>query len=188
MSSLKELRENKSISQRDLASRAGISYKTLQLIEAGAVDPKVSTLKGIARALGYPVGALEGRIQSLWSSDQDSIAIISEHILEEGAVSWKTWIFNFVDAYRACPDCRLIALPPHQDLASSLKALLASTVEALCAESKADVPDWCPSIPPLRDPWFPSEVENLKSMALVESSVYFRKRNIFVLSNFLARA
>jgi hypothetical protein len=33
-----------------------------------------------------------------------------------------------------------------------------------------------------------SGVENLKAMALVESPAWFRRRNVFVLGNFLNRA
>jgi hypothetical protein len=37
-------------------------------------------------------------------------------------------------------------------------------------------------------PWFVAGVENLKASALVESPVQFRRNNVFVLGNFLARA
>jgi hypothetical protein len=40
----------------------------------------------------------------------------------------------------------------------------------------------------LDSPWFVAGIENLKASALVESPVRFRKRNIFVLANFLERA
>ena len=67
-------------------------------------------------------------------------------------------------------------------------ALLASTVEMLCAERRMPVPWWCGGAGILPAPWFVSGVENLKALALVESPAHFRKRNIFVLANFLARA
>ena len=46
----------------------------------------------------------------------------------------------------------------------------------------------CAGVGALATPWFVAGVENLKALALVESPTHFRKRNIFVLGNFLSRA
>jgi hypothetical protein len=42
-------------------------------------------------------------------------------------------------------------------------------------------------VPGLEEPWFVTGIENLKAMAIVESPVFFRRRLIFVLENFLSR-
>jgi hypothetical protein len=66
--------------------------------------------------------------------------------------------------------------------------LSASIVDALCHEQGVEAPDWPSAVGVLPDPWFVSGTENLKASALLESPVRFRRRNIFVLSNFLSRA
>ena len=40
------------LTQRELAQSADLSRATVHLIEAGACDPRVSTIAGLARALG----------------------------------------------------------------------------------------------------------------------------------------
>ena len=187
MKHLREQRERSGASQRSLAARAGLSYKTLQLIEAGRHDPKLSTIEQIATALGYPRRSVEQALASIFELPPDSTAMISLHIREDGDDSWKTWLFEFTDAFRAHHDPRLIAAPPIAGISERITALIASTVEALCDELLLPIPRWCNAIPALPDPWFVSGMETLKASALVESPVHFRKRNIFVLENFLSR-
>lgn len=188
MNSLKRAREAKGISQRRLATLARISYKSLQLMESGKHDPKISTLRNVVKALGYPPDLLGHRIDSLFSLPEDSIAIISARMASEGEGSWKLWLFNFVDAFRASRKKQpYIEEPPAKETPVRIKALLASTVETLCAERGMVPPSWCIAVPSLEEPWFVADVEGLKSLSLVESPVHFRKRNIFVLGNFLER-
>ncbi len=54
-SQLRSWRERRGWSLRDLGERSGVSYVTIQKIEAGAVNPTVATLKKIARALRVPI-------------------------------------------------------------------------------------------------------------------------------------
>ncbi len=49
---LKNARTAAQLSQSDLAARAGLSRMTVQKIEAGAIDPRLSTLLVLMRALG----------------------------------------------------------------------------------------------------------------------------------------
>ncbi len=58
MESLKNIRTHKSIklSLRKLGEQAGVSYVTLARIEAGIYDPRLSTLRKVAKALGKELG------------------------------------------------------------------------------------------------------------------------------------
>ncbi|WP_084461442.1 helix-turn-helix domain-containing protein [Curvibacter gracilis] len=64
-------RSKRKLSQAVLAKRAGISVSYLSLLERGRRDPPVSTIQGIAAALGMPVeilfflGAEEGDLGQL---------------------------------------------------------------------------------------------------------------------------
>ncbi|MDZ4224975.1 MAG: hypothetical protein U1D33_03620, partial [bacterium] len=98
-----------------------------------------------------------------------------------------THLFNFVDAFRRDSNRRLIDVAPHMDLSAELKALMAGVLETLCDEKGLTPPDWCLGVEILSTPWFIAGMENLKVSAIVESPVHFRKRNIFVLNDFLKR-
>lgn len=187
MKSLANRRSKMGVSQRNMADLSGLSFRTIQLIESGGHDPKISTLSNIADALGYPPSAIDNCIENIFTQPVDSISIISERILTEGEESWKIWLFNFVDAFRNKKDRAYIYSPPVCGLSSNLNALVAGTVETLCDELGIKTPLWCDAVPPLTIPWFVSGFESLKALAIVESPIHFRKRNIFVLDNFLFR-
>ncbi len=49
---LKELRERKSLSQRDLEERSGVSHVTINRIERGVRKPWPKTVRKLSEALG----------------------------------------------------------------------------------------------------------------------------------------
>jgi transcriptional regulator with XRE-family HTH domain len=55
---IKQRREQLQLTLRDLASRSGVSASTISDIERGAKSPTISTLDGLAQALGLPMSAL----------------------------------------------------------------------------------------------------------------------------------
>jgi len=186
---LKKSRAWSKISQRRLAQKSGSSFRTIQLIESGKHDPQLSTLQKLARALGYPKHLVERHLAAIWHQPPESIQMIAEFISETSESSWSLHLMNFVDRFRAATIKRhYISEIPIAKIPARILALLASTVESLCDESKIEAPSWTEGIPTLQNPWFVAEVENLKALSLVESPIHFRKRNIFVLGNFLERA
>ena len=67
-------------------------------------------------------------------------------------------------------------------------AYWAAMVETLCREAGLTPPEWTES--PrcyLHRPWFAGKLESLKAILLAESPVAFRRRNLFVSSDALAR-
>jgi transcriptional regulator with XRE-family HTH domain len=55
---IRQLRERKGVSLRELARRAGVGVATLSRIEAGEANPRMSTLLQLAEALSVFVGYL----------------------------------------------------------------------------------------------------------------------------------
>ncbi len=188
MKAFKSGRISRAISQRGLASKAGVSFRTIQLLESGKHDGRLSTFEKVARSLGLPEGAIERTIERRLSREVDSVIDISERIFLDGEASWPVHLFNFVDAFRRRPRLELLADPPAPETPNPLLCLIASTVESLCREAGMEPPAWCPGVGRLGEPWFVSGVQSLKAFALVHSPVDFRKRNVFVLDNFLDRA
>ena len=188
MEIIRKVRLDQGLSQRALAERAGISFPCLQQVERAGHNWRVSSLQSIARALGLPKGGLDYHLTRLFAVPIDSIEDVSLRIHDEGFSSWRIHLFDFVDRLRATRDAALIERPPIPELDDRLRAMFASTTEAVCFEFDSEAPSWCRGVPALPDPWFVSGIENLRASALVESPVYFRARNIFVLGNVLTRA
>jgi hypothetical protein len=99
---------------------------------------------------------------------------------------WKIHVFNFVDDFRRTKSFDLIQEKP---VSKNLKlmALSSAIVSELCDEVNIPRPEWVRSVNGLVDPWFVSGIENLKATALLESPIYYKIKNIFVLNNFLTR-
>jgi len=55
---IRQLRERKGVSLRELARRAGVGVATLSRIESGTANPRLSTLLQLAEVLGVFVGKL----------------------------------------------------------------------------------------------------------------------------------
>ena len=93
---------------------------------------------------------------------------------------------EFVDDLRRTQDQTLIE-KPFPLSSENIDSLLASTVEYLCDEMGIETPNWTWDVPSCKEPWFVSGYDNLKAISIAESPVFFRRRKIFVLDNFLSR-
>lgn len=186
MESLVKIRESRHMSQRVLARLAGISYKALQLIEGGS-DARLSTFVKISRALSYPKNSLQKHVRDFFSRPPESLHNLSVQMMQNHCHDWEMPFFDFVDTLRRTRSLSLMKETPDFDLDERFLALIAAAVETLCKELQLPKPFWCESAPVLAVPFFVSGVENLKAVALVESPVHFRQRNVFVLENFLKR-
>lgn len=99
---------------------------------------------------------------------------------------WKIHLLDFVDDFRDHKNAAAIA-EPFELNDERIDAVLASVIETLCDELGMEIPNWLCKIPPCREPYFMSGMENLKAMSLVQTPVRFRLRKIFVLENALHR-
>jgi hypothetical protein len=116
-----------------------------------------------------------------------TIEAATKHILEEGFASWKRWLFQFMDDFRRNPRIEMVVHGPASETSEKLKCLFASTVFYLCKEKSLDVPKWVFDVEPLKEPWFVSGLESMKTFAIVESPAFFKQMNVFVLDNFMIR-
>ena len=108
-----------------------------------------------------------------------------EKIIAE-PLHWRVWLMDFVDDFRYYKNAEMI-VEPFELSDEKTDALLASTVEYLCDELNIEPPKWLDEIPPSREPYFVSGIENLKATAIVESPLRFRIRKVFVSGDFLSR-
>lgn len=182
---LRLLRFKSSLSERAVADRAELARETVRSIESDVWQGKVQHLEALAQIYGRHV--LVAIVPEEPPISEVSTVAVSMHVCQDGFDSWKIHFMNLVDEFRRGLDPRLILLPPVAQLDLKLHALLAAIVAALCEEVELDVPDWARREMFLPQPWFVSGMESLKAMALLESPLPFRRNNIFVHENFLAR-
>lgn len=106
--------------------------------------------------------------------------------IESDPENWVVHLMDFVDDFRFHKDPSAVA--QSFDLSNDkLDAVIASLGEYLCDELRIACPEWLTKVPACKTPWFPSGIESLKAIAIVESPLHFRIRKIFVLDNFLSR-
>lgn len=60
LAELRRVREAQGLSLRVLAEKVGMSYVALFRLEAGHADPRLSTLRALAKALGVTVAEIIG--------------------------------------------------------------------------------------------------------------------------------
>lgn len=187
MQKIKKRREKAGFSQRDLAKKAQVSFRTLQLVEKKGHDARLSTFSHLASALGYPKNVFSQYVNRFFSYPPFSLFMISQKIAFSRTKEWQVYFFNFVDEFRKTKDSTYINKAPDSRLSQKLTALFASASETLCDELNLKHPDWCAGVASLKTPFFVSQIENLKPLALIETPIHFKKRNVFVLNNFLDR-
>ncbi len=101
------LRQDRQLTQGQLAARAGISRMALGKIERGTVVPRAGTLRGLAAALEVPLGELVTRVRALESvrfrakarvhGREQILAIVSKWL---DAYSWLETELNDRPAFR----------------------------------------------------------------------------------------
>lgn len=173
-----------SFSERQFAKDTGISRTGLRNIMARDSNISLQSLTKVAKHLERDVHILA---TSDDTNSEVSTLAVAYKVSNQGFNSWKVHFMDLVDEFRRTLDPQLLLLAPPKGLDMRLKALLASMVVYLCEEADIDAPSWALKTYFLAEPWFVSETQSLKAMALTESPLAFRRNNIFVLSNFLTR-
>ena len=172
------------LSEARLSQVAKISRSTFRHVQSHESRVRLESVGDVAQALDLNLHILA--CPHHCESELSTVGV-GFQICKDGFSSWKIYFFNFVDEFRRTLDSRLLLLPPPAALELRLQALLASTVRMLCDEAKIDFPSWARKRIFLKEPWFVAQTESLKASALLESPLYFRANNIFVLHNFLQR-
>jgi len=101
---------------------------------------------------------------------------------------WLIPFMDFVDEFRRDKDLTVLQEPFDLDH-ERFDALLASAIEYLCDEMGLEAPEWVEKVPGCNERWFVSGTKHPKLIEIIleECPFPFRKRNIFVLENFLDR-
>ncbi len=181
-----KLCQDHNLSERDLATRSGISRTTIRnLNQAARENCNLYSFNEIAKFFNRDTTILFSCKDTL---TEYSTVATSIYVQADGFESWKVHFFNLVDEFRRTLDPQLILLAPLRKLDIRLQALLAAIVTDLTEQVGMETPRWASKRIFLTQPWFPSNSESLKATAMLESPLAYRNNNIFVQSNFLKRA
>ncbi len=92
---LRAARGVRKVSQRQLADLAGVPRSTLDRIEAGRSDPRVSTLVALVRALGYELAVCnqQGRLLRVDEVREQLVDITGRHF----PAHWETRPVEWLD-------------------------------------------------------------------------------------------
>jgi hypothetical protein len=104
-----------------------------------------------------------------------------------GILNWEPFM-NALDESRRNTDLNPFKKLIEKSKVDRERALLLATAKVLSNELNIELPDWARETICLRQPFFVSEIENLKASAILESPPEYKVCNIFVLNNFLNRA
>jgi len=83
MRNLKKMRMNRGLSQRRLARRASLAFRTVQLMESGRHDARLSSIGRIAEALGHSARGVERVLDEYLEEPADSILSVSRRMVED---------------------------------------------------------------------------------------------------------
>ncbi len=177
--------ESQGTSERLLEQQSHLSRGCIRDILSNKTSISLLSLEKLSLSLNCEVTVL-----AKYRNGKSEMSVVATaiQIERDGFDSWKIHLMNFVDEFRHSLDPGLILLPPPEKSNSKIFSLLASVTSYLCSELKMQKPNWANKSYFLTEPWFVSEMESLKAMAILESPLEFRKNNIFVLNNFLQRA
>ena len=150
---LKAWRQENHFSQRELARRSGVAYKTIQLIESGR-NCRLSTLAKLAKTMDLPGP------EALFSRKRGFVSDAATGLRRIPKKGWETAFFDFVDGFRRSSTGAEIVQAPPPGLTPRGLALVASAIERLCAERGMPAPWWCAAAPALEEPWFVRGREN----------------------------
>ena len=170
--------------ERNFAKETGVSRVGLRSVMSRDANVSMRSITKIAKHLNREVHVLATSDET--NTELSTIAVAYK-VMNQGFDSWKVHFMDFVDEFRRTLDPQLLLLAPPKKLDIRLKALLASIVVSLSEENGIDAPTWAFKMHYLDEPWFVSGMQSLKAMAIVESPLPFRRNNIFVHDNFLAR-
>ena len=91
---INEIRNQKGITQKELSELCNIDIRTIQRIESGDVEPRMSTLKLISTSLG---GELDLLINSNYTSGEDNTGKTLTFLFMVGVIYFVSWfLFTFI--------------------------------------------------------------------------------------------
>jgi transcriptional regulator with XRE-family HTH domain len=174
---IRTAREQRGLSQRALAERAGVEQSTIARIELGDADPAYSTVVRLLDAAGFRL-----------PEPEPSIPTLAEAASGGDDIDW-TMLRSVTDqASRAPSTVRLMigAKPP--DATGRIARTILAAVAAFLAEQAGErVPVWVRRTRPLAEPWHPGGTPRMVRQTMAETPAALARFNVWLRASVLQR-
>lgn len=174
---IKSAREQRGLSQRALAERAGVEQSTIARIELGDADPAYSTVVRLLDAAGFHL-----------PEPEPSIPTLAEAATGGDDLDW-TMLRSVADLAERDPStvCLLIGAEPPRTTDTIARTILAAVAAFLAEQAEIRAPAWARHTPPLDTPWHPDGTPRMVRQTMAETPPAVARYNVWLRASALHR-
>ncbi|MGD9997256.1 MAG: multiprotein-bridging factor 1 family protein [Ilumatobacteraceae bacterium] len=174
---IKTAREQRGLSQRALAERAGVEQSTIARIERGDADPAYSTVVRLLDAAGFRL-----------PEPEPSIPTLAEVATGGDELDWTT-LRSVTDLAQRDPSSvrLLIGAEPPRATGSVARTILAAVAAFLAEQAGIRAPAWARHTPPLDEPWHPTGTPRMVRHTIAETPPAMARYNVWLRTSALRR-
>ncbi len=174
---IKNAREQRGLSQRALAQRAGVEQSTIARIELGDADPAYSTVVRLLGAAGFRL-----------PDPQPSIPTLAEAALGGDELDW-TMLRSVTDLAEHDPSMvgLLIGAEPPIDVRVAARTILAAVAAFLAEQAGVRAARWARHTPPLTEAWHPDGTPRMIRQTIAETPPAVARYNVWLRGSVLQR-
>lgn len=174
---IRNAREQRGLSQRALAERAGVEQSTIARIELGDSDPAYSTVIRLLDAAGFRL--LE---------PQPSIPTLTEAATGGDELDW-TMLRSVTDLAERDPSAvgLLVGGEPSTETSPTARTILAAVAAFLAEQAGAPTPAWARHTPALPEPWHPDGTPRMIRQTIAETPPAVARYNVWIRASALQR-
>ncbi|MBI5089951.1 MAG: helix-turn-helix domain-containing protein [Actinobacteria bacterium] len=174
---IRSAREQRGLSQRALADRAGVEQSTIARIELGDADPAYSTVVRLLDAAGFRL-----------PEPEPSIPTLAEAATGGDEVDW-TMLRSVTDLAERDPSSvrLLIGAEPSRTADTIARTILAAVAAFLAEQAGIRAPAWARHTPPLDEPWHPTGTPRMVRHTIAETPPAMARYNVWLRTSALRR-
>ena len=174
---IRTAREQRGLSQRALAERAGIKQSTIARIELGESDPAYSTVIRLLDAAGFRL-----------PEPKPSIPTLAEAATGGDELDW-TMLRAVTDLAERNPSTvgLLIGGEPPAGAGTTARTILAAVAAFLAERAGAHIPAWARHTPALPAPWHPDGTPRMIRQTIAETPPPIARYNVWIRASALQR-
>jgi transcriptional regulator with XRE-family HTH domain len=174
---VRSAREQRGLSQRALAERAGVEQSTIARIELGEADPAYSTVVRLLDAAGFRL-----------PDPEPAIPTLAEAANGNDGIDW-TMLRSVADLADRNPSSTALLIggepPPTTDTVA--RTILAAVAAHLAEQARIRVPAWARRTPPLDHPWHPDGTPRMVRQTIAETPTAIARYNVWIRASVLHR-
>lgn len=177
---LRSTRTSHGLSQRALATAAGVRQPGVAAVESGAEDATVSRLEHLLAELGSQLSVLPTRLRPVWAAGEDVRQALDR---DDERTAWRE-VIQLNDDLRAADRATRVALavaPPGRTGSQRFDALVAAVTDFALTEGRLPRPTWLDDdVWALSEPWDVEDVPALRPAAREATPAAIRRHGVYL--------